>query len=211
MEQLRNNRQALILAATVMLLVLLAGVVYLILPGSRAVDEQEAEITALSSQFQLLENKLAEREREASGLDMADVQAALPLWDNSEQLLLDLQQLENDTGVELMSSTFTLAAPAADNQTTDQAAGVDSGISGSSSMGRVQLSLVVSGTYQDLLNWMDGVQSLPRLITIESFAVSKPQAAEVSWKPITVNVTLTAYYDPSYRGLVDEVLWPFGS
>ncbi|PZD95064.1 hypothetical protein DNH61_15630 [Paenibacillus sambharensis] len=211
MERLQNNRQALTLAAAALLLVLLAGVVYLILPASESVSEQEAEIAALSSQLQLLENKLAEREMAAGDIDTAAIQAAMPLWDNSEQLLLDLQQLENDTGVELMSSSFTITPAASDTEISSQAAETGSGTSDFSSTGRVQLSLVVSGTYLDLLNWMDGVQSLPRLITIDSFAISKPPADEVSWKPLTVNAALTAYYDSSYWELVDEVLWPFGS
>ncbi|SFT29463.1 hypothetical protein [Paenibacillus sp. BC26] len=214
MEQLTKNRSLSVLLVAVLFLALFAIYSYLLKPSADQITDQQAEIERLNSEYNLLSKKLAEKKEASNEFSKENVQQALPLWDNTEQLLLDLQQIESSTGGEALTATFT-PDRVDDQQNADTSASenTDSTTDSSTSFGpnvkQLKVSLVIKGKYADILRYIEELQKLPRLITVDSFDVAKSSSLAGDAKPISANLAFTAYFDPSYKSLAKEVLLPF--
>ncbi|SEP14099.1 hypothetical protein [Paenibacillus sp. OV219] len=223
MEQLNKNRSLAVLLIALLFLLLFAAYTFLIKPSSGSDSEQQAEIERLTSQAELLGKKVSENKQANKAYSEASVQNALPLWDNTEQLLLDLQRIEQETGTATITATFnadTLGEQTAgntdsatldgtsDSTSSDGTATTDS--TGSASLGpsvkKLKVSAVIKGRYADVLRYVEKLQRMPRLVTVESFDAVKASTAD---KPISANITFTAYFDPSYKPLVKQVILPY--
>ncbi|NBD25343.1 type IV pilus inner membrane component PilO [Paenibacillus glycinis] len=214
MEQLNKNRSLMLLVLAVLFLVLFAAYMYVVKPAASEVNDQEERISTLDKQRTLLQKKLGEKQEQAAAYSGEDVQRALPLWDNTEHLLLDLQGIEGRSGAQTLSAAFNAAggddASAEDEEQaegggeeTNQAAALPSGIK------RLKTSAVVKGTYEQVLNYVDALQKLKRLITIDSLDIAKSSDGTGASPVIKINLAFTAYFDPSYRDQVSEVLQPY--
>lgn len=214
MDQLNKNRSLVLLGLAVLFLVLFAVYMYLVKPTASDLDDQETKIAQLSQERSLLQRKLKEKQEQSASYSDEAVQRALPLWDNTEQLMLDIGTIEGRTGAETLSATFN----AADDQDLE---GIiqssESGASGGEAakdtlpagIKKLKAATVVQGTYEQVLAYVDTLQKLDRLITIESLDIAKSGDAEAAGAKIKANLMFTAYFDPAYRSQVKEVLEPF--
>lgn len=198
-----NKRSLGLLGVVLLFLLLLLQVMYMLKPEGDKVSDQKDQIATLRKQAALLTNKSAEKERDDSRYSDSPVQEALPLSDNTEQLLLDLKDISQSSVVTLQSASFTLS----------DSNGLQSLLGGEQTpyptVREIKASVEIAGTYGHLLDWIDALQKLNRLINVDSFVLNQPRLASDLYKPQSVNVNFTAYYDPSYRGLVDHEILPF--
>ncbi|SDX96413.1 hypothetical protein [Paenibacillus sp. CF384] len=213
MEQLTKNRSLTVLLLALLFLVLFVIYTYLLKPSTDKIANQQIEIESLNNQYSLLSNKLAEKKKASDEYSKSAVQLALPLWDNTEQLLLDLQQIESVTGTETLTASFTPdleegQSIAGENSDTNEGT-TDSINPLGPNVKKLKVASVIKGSYSNVLRYIEELQKLPRLITVDSFDVAKTGSINASSKPISANIVYTAYFDPSYKPLVKETILPF--
>ncbi|MCC3374610.1 type 4a pilus biogenesis protein PilO [Cohnella sp. REN36] len=203
MEALTDKRKLIFIAVVLLFLLLLGGYLTFLQPLNASLSDQKDEIDRLNGQIRILTDKAAEKNREAGSFSQADVQAALPLSDNTEQLLLDLQTIGRGADVELLGSTFSTA------ETNQLQTMFGMKTSPYPSVKELKASVVLQGKYEQLLDWIDRLQRLPRLVSVDAFSLAKPSSEADAQKPITLNLNFTVYYDPSYRNLTDGERLPY--
>ncbi|MDI4644323.1 type 4a pilus biogenesis protein PilO [Cohnella hashimotonis] len=197
-----NKRSLSLIGVVLLFLLLLMFVVYKQMPLNSELSDQRDQIASLRSQSDLLTKKAAEGSAAGAELSDASVQQALPLSDNTEQMLLDLKKISQATGVALLNATFSASDT---NQLQSMLGGEQTPYA---SVGELKTAVAIEGTYDRLLEWVGALQKLERLVSVDNFAIAKPAAADLG-KAMTLNVNFTAYFDPSYRNLVDEELLPY--
>ncbi|QGG54218.1 hypothetical protein NYE40_00360 [Paenibacillus sp. FSL W8-1187] len=102
----RRNSWILLLSA-ILFLGLLLFFLYGLKPAEEKAASLEAELGTQQKLNDILIAKLQERREEAEIRPVEGVQAELPYWDNTEQLVLDLEQLGAENGVEHVSIAFS--------------------------------------------------------------------------------------------------------
>ncbi|TXK85392.1 type 4a pilus biogenesis protein PilO [Paenibacillus sp. N3.4] len=197
----KNNTQTLLLFVAVLLFLgLFAFYYFLQIPSSNKVKAQESEIATLDKQVQLLNKKISDKQKEDVGPSIKEIQAALPLWDNTEQLTLDLNKIKNDTKV-----TFNSIAYSVSDKTTQQ--GEANKKNAYPNVREVKVTTAIMGTFKDITDAITQLQALPRLVNIDT--VNYGNLPKDLTRRITVNLTFTAYFDPSYKSKVDKVELPY--
>ncbi|MDG0790648.1 type 4a pilus biogenesis protein PilO [Cohnella ginsengisoli] len=197
-----SKRSLGLIGVVLLFLLLLMFVVYKQMPLNTRLSEQSDQIASLRNQADVLSKKAAESSSADAEYSDASVQQALPLSDNTEQMLLDLKSVSQATGVALLNATFS----ASDSNQLQSVLGGEQ--TPYASVGELKTAVAIEGTYDRLLQWVGALQKLPRLVSVDNFAIAKPSAADMG-KAMTLNVNFTAYFDPSYRNLVDEELLPY--
>ncbi|MDD9267828.1 hypothetical protein ACFPES_12400 [Paenibacillus sp. GCM10023248] len=198
----KNNTQTLLLfLAVIMFLALFAFYYFLQVPSTEKVQSQQNEIVMVEKQVQLLNKKLSEK-KEEPGPSIEEIQAALPLWDNTEQLTLDLDKIKTETKVTFNSIAYAVSDKGMQTQQGDTA-----NKSAFPNVREVKVTTSVGGTYQEVTDAITQLQALPRLINVET--VNFGTLPKDLTRKLTVNLTFTAYFDPSYKSKVDKVALPY--
>lgn len=198
----KNNTQTLLLfLAVILFLGLFALYYFLQIPSSEKVKSQQNEITIVEKQIQLLNKKLSEKKEEA-GFSMDEIQAALPLWDNTEQLTLDLNKIKTDTNVTFNSIAYAVSDKGTQTQQADA-----NNKSAFPNVREVKVTTSVAGTLDEVTAAITQLQALPRLINVET--VNFGNLPKDLTRKLTVNLTFTAYFDPSYKSKVDKIVLPY--
>lgn len=188
-----------------MFLLLLGFYSFKITSDKADIEAQNKEIDRLNNHVDLIMKKTAEKQQSHDQFSQESVQMALPLWDNTEQLLIDLNRISAAAGIQLRSVTFSTTES---NQLQTYIGGAESPYA---TVHELKSALVLEGRYNDLVRWMGELQKLERLVVIDSFNLEKPLTASAMQNPILLNMNFTAYFDPSYRSLVENVLLPYGN
>ncbi|MBB3108726.1 type IV pilus assembly protein PilO [Paenibacillus phyllosphaerae] len=220
MEQLNKNRTMIVLMMSLLFLLLFAAYMYVVKPAASSVEEQDTEILSLEQQRDLLQKKLSEKQVDTTTeFPEETVQTQLPLWDNSEQLVLDLQRIEQETQATMTSSTWmaettdtqeeqvsetSTTSESADGQGTEEAV-----VSPLERAKELKVTATIKGRYSELLAYIEALQKLTRLTTIESLDVTKPSVKDEATTDLTLNLVFIAYYDPSYKDLVKTIVQPY--
>ncbi|WEK53393.1 MAG: type 4a pilus biogenesis protein PilO [Candidatus Cohnella colombiensis] len=200
-QWLNKNRQLVILGLVLLFLILMVLYVFLINPTSEEIDSKKTEIHSLEQNRTLYEKKIVQKQQAGSDFNSNEIQSAIPLWDNTEQLLYDLTKIGEATHTEFRSISFARSE-------NNQLQGIIGGeASQYPSIRELKASIVLDGTYIDIMNWIESMQLLPRLIVIDSFSLEKPDESKMSL-PITVIINFTTYFDNSYADKVDGILLP---
>ncbi|GFZ88259.1 hypothetical protein GCM10008018_37990 [Paenibacillus marchantiophytorum] len=198
----KNNTQTLLLfGAALLFLGLFAFYYFLQMPSSDKVKAQESELATLNKQVQLLNKKVSEKQNAVIGPSMKEVQAALPLWDNTEQITLDLNKIKKDTDVSFNSITYSISEKSSQQQ-TDAAKKT-----AYPNVREVKVTTSVAGTFKEISDAITQLQALPRLIKVDT--VNYGSLPKDLTRKITINLTFTAFFDPSYKAKVDKVETPY--
>ncbi|WP_162515366.1 type II secretion system protein GspM [Paenibacillus pinistramenti] len=194
MEQVNKYRSSIVLGLLVMFLVLFGFYLFAIRPASHKVTDQDNQIAQLQEERTLYENKIAELQQAAASPDPAEEAAlqAIPKGDDSESLINELQRIGDDSHARLKDISFTLADPA-DTATW-------TGLSGTSITGlkEIKMSGIIEGGYTEIHDWLKQLNTLPRLVSVDSFAFQQPYEIVTAQQPgsiLTANVSFTAYYE----------------
>ncbi|MDR6549675.1 hypothetical protein [Paenibacillus qinlingensis] len=197
----KNNQQTLLLFVAVLLFLGLFAFYYFVqIPSSTKVKNQANEVSALDKQIQLLTQKVSEKQKSNPGPSMKDVQAALPLWDNTEQLTLDLNKIRTEQNVTFSSIAYSM------NDKTAQPADATKK-NAFPNVREIKVTTTLNGTFKEVSAALTQLQSLPRLINVD--AVNYGNLPKEANKKITVNLSFTAYFDPSYKSKVDKIESPY--
>jgi Tfp pilus assembly protein PilO len=202
-EGIQKNRSLLLFCVIILFVGLIAFYYLGYQSSNKDVSTQKSDIASMNQQINILIKKTAERKANLANFPQDDVQAALPLWDNTEQLTLDLYKTSQSTNVELNNLSYTISDINQLQVLFGSGKPVLPGVK------EVKITLVLNGTYNHIYDWIKAVQKLPRLISINGFNLEKPLADRVTENKISANLTISAYFDPSYKDLVKEILVPF--
>ncbi|QJC50215.1 hypothetical protein HGI30_00370 [Paenibacillus albicereus] len=241
-----RRNSLILLVSAILFLGLLMFFLYGLGPAEEKTASLEAELGTQQKLNDILIAKLQERQEEAEPRPVDGVQAELPYWDNTEQLVLDLDKIGSESGVEHVSIAFSgdlaasrplggpSSAPAAvpseaapgegASATADAAAPAGDGL-GLAADGsppgepppaekaagplRLQVSVVVKGTYDAVLKYAKTLHGLTRLTTLESLELNRSSCNCGSEQELTVPLAFSAYFQPSYRDRVETPLLPY--
>jgi type IV pilus assembly protein PilO len=190
---------------------------------------------SLESEQKLLEiasQKKAEDTKKTSE-DTKELQRKLPVEPLQEQLILDLEKAENLSNSKISSMSFskdadvtTAADPATtetatSQQTTDTQTPVNQATTNQDTAAQQAASSKVNGmkkltvslsvespSYEELENFVGTLESLKRIIVVESISYSGGEeitSLAQEEKPLTYSLTFSAFYMPSLEDLAAEV------
>jgi type IV pilus assembly protein PilO len=165
--------------------------------------------------------------------DTRELQKKVPVKPLLEQFILDLEKAENVSNSVISSMSFSKDAEVTivttetttENTTTDQstttaqeapttqeaAASTDQAAAPPASNGLKKLSVslsVESPTYEDLEKFIKTLESLERIVVVESISYSGGEEVttlEQEKKPLAYSLTISAYYLPTLDDLVAEL------
>ncbi|TYP70113.1 type IV pilus assembly protein PilO [Paenibacillus methanolicus] len=210
MEQLSKNRTLFILLFAMLFLILFVLYQYVVMPSSDKLPDQEDEISRLADQQRILERQKEKKSSQDAAYAEESVQKALPLWDNTEQLLLDFKQIESSSNASVVSAAFAVEE-AGGSKTAEETAGTEEEAEAATEInaGKVVVNTVLSGRYAEIVSFIDGLQKLPRLTTIDTLDITKSLSNVGGATDISVNLVFTAYFDPSYAQAVEHIVQPY--
>ncbi|MGF7049499.1 type IV pilus assembly protein PilO [Paenibacillus sp. DS2015] len=193
METLNKHRNLIVMGTVILFLLLFAFYMLSLRPLTLQIEEQSMEMKQLGDQNQMIKAKVDELKAEDAAKDAMDsskLHELLPDMDNSEQLLLDLSYIGNETYVELTDASFTLS----DSNRVHLMSGSINPIF--PDVKEVTIAAVLKGTYDEIRQWMTELQNLPRLVSVDSFSFQQPYEERDPGSILTANVSYTAYYIP---------------
>jgi type IV pilus assembly protein PilO len=158
--------------------------------------------------------------------DTRELQKKVPVKPLLEQFILDLEKAETVSRSVISSMSFsedaevtivTTEAPAENATTTDQsgattqeaAATTTDQPTASNGLKKLTVSLnVESPTYEDLEKFIETLESLKRIVVVESISYSGGEeitSLEQETVPLTYSLTISAYYLPTLDDLIAEL------
>lgn len=191
-----NNRSTPLIVVMVLFLVLLLLYVYVLLPSNSKLTDQQSLVDEKAKQVQALQKSI-ESKGEAADLPEKDIQAALPLWDNSEQLVLALRDIGGRTGAQLNSATMSIVDS---NQIQTLSGEAESPFP---IVKEVSVHVSLQGSYSQLKNWIDQLQKQQRIIVVNTFNLEQAEGGFDS-----AELAFTAYFDPSYQAMLKNPILP---
>ncbi|WP_410512578.1 type II secretion system protein GspM [Paenibacillus sp. BR2-3] len=192
MEQINKYRSSIVLGVLALFLILFAFFMLGVQPTNHEIAAQKNEIAQLEEQNALIQNKMNELQNSDMDSEQAAALAALPRGDSSEQLIRDFQSIGIKTKAKLKDVGFTLS--------DTNGIGAINGTEEPQypTVKEIKMTGVVEGNYQQIHDWLQELNALPRLIQIDSFSFQLPYEQRSEKTPgsiLTANVTFTAYYE----------------
>ncbi|SFE97590.1 type IV pilus assembly protein PilO [Paenibacillus catalpae] len=195
MDNTKNRSLGLIMMMLLFLVLLLLYVV-LLQPSSNQLSDQKKLADQTERQLNALEASVNKQNGEGS-LPEQDIQAALPLWDNSEQLVVSLKSLSQQTGAKVNSATIDLPGDNKLNTLDDSVDPIYPTVK------EVNVHVFLLGTYTQVKSWMNQLQQQKRLIVVHSFSLQQSDSGMN-----TAELSFTAYFDPSYERMLKNPILP---
>ncbi|WP_336787121.1 hypothetical protein [Paenibacillus sp. MMO-177] len=192
-----KNRSLGLIVMMLLFLVLLLLYVVLLQPSSSKLSDQKKLAEQSELQYNALQASVNKQQEEGTGLAERDIQAALPLWDNSEQLVVTLKSLSLQTGAKINSAAIDLPGENKLNALSGSADPLYPTVK------EVNVHVTLLGTYAQVKSWMTQLQQQKRLIVINDFTL---QQADSGMN--TAELSFTAYFDPSYKSLLKNPILP---
>lgn len=186
MEQLSKHRNVVLLGIVLLFVILLAFYAWVLHPLTKQSDQYDAQLSQIQQEYNLIQTKIAQLKGSQPNEQQQAVQAAIPATVASEKLLLQLQQVDQSSYARITDVEFVNIDP---NNSGDIAA-EDLGVN----VGQIRMNAEIEGGYAEIREWMNQLQKLPRLITVDSFSFQQPYTPGKSGTILTANVSFTAYY-----------------
>lgn len=143
--------------------------------------------------------------------DLEEELIALPVWDNTEQIILQLREGEKAAGVSLQEMNVQLS----DTNRLSQYMGGQEALF--PTVKEIQINLNAEGSLAQIKAFLDRVEKSPRTMMVDTLsfgtgngkggAAAAPQAGGT----LFASISLTAYYDPTNAAMVDPkwLQYPF--
>lgn len=146
-----------------------------------ALQSESAQVQQLQAQLSQLRSQQARSGQAALLGRLATEQAAIPAQPDLAQLILQINTAAQDAGV-----NFLAISPSEPTAST----GAAPGASASASVYPITMTLSITGGYYQVLDFVNRLDALPRLLVISTFGVSPNggQGAELS-----VSLTMKAF------------------
>lgn len=194
MEQFNKYRSPIVLGVLILFLMLFAFYMLGVQPTNKEISAQNAEISQLEKEAEILQTKINELKSSAASLDseQQELLAALPKGDDSEGLIDDLREVGMSSQARLKDVSFILDEANPIQQMTGSAEVLFSTVK------QIKMTAVVEGTYTSIRQWMDELQMLARIVNVDSFNFQQSYEERSANSPesiLTANVAFTAYYE----------------
>ncbi|RIX54047.1 hypothetical protein D3P08_07280 [Paenibacillus nanensis] len=193
---LNKSQSMSIIAIIAMFLLLLVIFLIVLRPSFKEVEEQKRQVAQLEEQNAMLQKVLANKKEKTKDLP-DDVQKALPLWDNTEQMVVSMKELAAATNTSLSSISFSVSDT---NQIQAIAGGSEPLFP---TVGELKVQTVIQGAYSEVRGWLVELQKLPRVVNVDSVRYSVGASGEMS-----AEVNFTGYYDPTYAYMLENPIMP---
>lgn len=194
MEQFNKYRSPIVLGVLILFLMLFAFYMLGVQPTNKEISAQNAEISQLEKEAEILQTKINELKSSATSLDseQQELLAALPKGDDSEGLIDDLRAVGMSSQARLKDVSFILDEANPIQQMTGSAEVLFPTIK------QIKMTAVVDGTYTSIRQWMEELQMLARIVNVDSFNFQQSYEERSKDSPesiLTANVAFTAYYE----------------
>lgn len=194
MEQFNKYRSPIVMGVLILFLMLFAFYMLGVQPTNKEISAQNAEISQLEKEAEILQTKINELKSSATSLDseQQELLAALPKGDDSEGLIDDLRAVGMSSQARLKDVSFILDEANPIQQMTGSAEVLFPTIK------QIKMTAVVEGTYTSIRQWMDELQALARIVNVDSFNFQQSYEERSANSPesiLTANVAFTAYYE----------------
>jgi type IV pilus assembly protein PilO len=194
MEQFNKYRSPIVLGVLILFLMLFAFYMLGVQPTNKEISAQNNEISQLEKEAEILQTKINELKSSATSVDseQQELLAALPKGDDSEGLIDDLRAVGMSSEARLKDVSFILDEANPIQQMTGSAEVLFPTVK------QVKMTAVVEGTYTSIRQWMDELQTLARIVNIDSFNFQQSYEERSKDSPdsiLTANVAFTAYYE----------------
>ncbi|KAA1186868.1 type 4a pilus biogenesis protein PilO [Paenibacillus sp. B2(2019)] len=194
MEQFNKYRSPIVLGVLILFLMLFAFYMLGVQPTNKEISAQNAEIRQLEKEAEILQTKINELKSSTTSLDseQQELLAALPKGDDSEGLIDDLRAVGMSSQARLKDVSFILDEANPIQQMTGSAEVLFPTIK------QIKMTAVVEGTYTSIRQWMEELQTLARIVNVDSFNFQQSYEERSKDSPesiLTANVAFTAYYE----------------
>lgn len=194
MEQFNKYRSPIVLGVLIMFLLLFAFYMLAVQPTNKEISLQKAEMEQLEKETDILQTKINELTHNSTSTDpeQQELLASLPQGDDSEGLIDALRSVGMLSQTRLKDISFVL----------DEANPIQQ-MTGSQELlfptvKQIKMTAIVEGTYTGIREWMNELQTLPRIVNVEMFNFQQVYEQRAVGSPeniLTANVSFTAYYE----------------
>ncbi|AIQ38179.1 type 4a pilus biogenesis protein PilO [Paenibacillus sp. FSL R5-0345] len=194
MEQFNKYRSPIVLGVLILFLMLFAFYMLGVQPTNKEISAQNAEISQLEKEAEVLQAKINELKSNAASVDseQQELLAALPKGDESEGLIVDLRGVSTSSEARLRDVSFILDEANPIQQMTGSAEVLFPTVK------QIKMTAVIEGTYTGIRQWMEELQKLPRIVNVDSFNFQQSYEERSENTPesiLTANVAFTAFYE----------------
>ncbi|WP_375104183.1 type 4a pilus biogenesis protein PilO [Paenibacillus sp. RS8] len=194
MEQFNKYRSPIVLGVLILFLVLFAFYMLGVQPTNKEISAQNAEISQLEKEAEILQAKINELKSNAASVDseQQELLVALPKGDESEGLIIDLWGVSTSSEARLRDVSFILDEANPIQQMTGSAEVLFPTVK------QIKMTAVIEGTYTGIRQWMEELQKLPRIVNVDSFNFQQSyeeRSANTPESILTANVAFTAFYE----------------
>lgn len=227
-----SKRQSLIIGIVALLVVLFLvyAQFFMLTPLKSDLGIKQQTLESEQKLLEIVSQKNVEDTKKTTE-DTKELQKKLPVKPLQEQLILDLEKAENLSNSKISSMSFskdvdvststdpanaenangqqTTENQAATTTTTQDTTGQQPATSQTSGMKKITVSLSVeSPSYEELEKFVETLESLKRIIVVESISYSGGQeitSLNQEDQPLTYSLTFSAFYMPSLDDLAAEL------
>ncbi|MDN4617460.1 type II secretion system protein GspM [Paenibacillus sp. PsM32] len=187
MEQLNKYRNVILLGIILLFVILLAFYMWVLYPLSQKSEQYDVQLNQMQQEYNLIQTKIAQLKGSQPTDAQQAIQAAIPATVASEKLLIQLQQVDQTSYARITDIEFVNV----DNNNSGDITAENLGVN----VGQIRMNAELEGGYTEIREWMNQLQKLPRLITVDSFSFQQPYTPGKSGPILTANVSFTAYYN----------------
>ncbi|SDF21500.1 type IV pilus assembly protein PilO [Fontibacillus panacisegetis] len=201
-----HNRSVLLLITSTAFLLLIIMYVWVYLPSHQQLSDLKAEKNRVNTQIETLQSVLDEKMSKKYNIDERVVQAAVPLWDNTEQLIFQLDVINKLTNVSVKNGSIGFQEKSEIELQDESSSQTNAETNGTSDNGvkEMVVNLTVDGKVTDVIEWVDRLEKLPRLIFVSSFNLKKGE----TYGDAVVDLSFVAFFDPSYEPILEKPILP---
>lgn len=198
MENLQQKRPFLWVIIIALFLALFAFFMLGVRPMSDKIATQEKEINQLQQEHDLMQVKVLQIQASNENDDsQEEIEKQLPVFDNSEQVIRDLNMIGKKTKTDLVDVEFKLSETNKINELMGTENPIYEGVR------EVKMTASLEGTYKGIYTWFDEIEKLPRVMTVNAYDFEKPFESDTKGSQISANVTFTAYFYPPSEAVAE--------
>ncbi|GIP41934.1 hypothetical protein J45TS6_03930 [Paenibacillus sp. J45TS6] len=191
MERINKYRSVIVLALLLGFVLVFAFYWLGLSPTIDKLDEQSQELVQIEGEKQLLQNKLDEMKGNVEGQDSIDPEwDALPQNDMADQLILDIRAVTARSEATLKAIDFNLTGGNELHLMFNEQETMYPRVH------EIKMNADLEGTLSQIESFMKELESLPRLMKVDSFAFQhRSESGSIADPILTATLVFTSYYE----------------
>ncbi|MWV46652.1 hypothetical protein GRF59_23875 [Paenibacillus sp. HJL G12] len=190
LEKINHNRSVILLGLVALFVLAFAFYMFALKPSMNTGSLRQSELASQQRERDILKKRVAglRSKSSADDPDFQNAREALPLDEDTQQLVLQLKKIQDKSYAKLTDIEFQLQDG---NQIALMTGKKPEDYS---SVKEVKMKAVLEGGYDEIHEWMKQLQAAPRLITIDAFSFQQPYEQRNPGSRLIANVSFTAYF-----------------